>query len=349
MMERIHTVGIWMAESLQRETGSLEGLWLFATHAGNPKAAFLLLFPLADFFSRRAGVAVLWVGALADWLNLTLKWVMFGERPYWWIGESRVFLAEQPQVQQFSATCENGAGSPSGHAMATAAVGWVVASSLASFLSRRTRSWPLTRAPYLLYAAFLLAVCLSRVFLLAHFPHQVLSGALVGLLVGSLLNRRVPEGRRLFFFVSLSAALMGGALMLYAGLQQMGVDLSWSLSLAHKWCQRADWVRPDMSSFTSLTRDCGTLLGLGLAEYWKPGGWSLPRTWRALSLALSSAGLYLVHRLPTPVRPPALFYSLVFVKFALVPQIVMALVPGLVHLVTLVPGLVHLVMRRKRD
>lgn len=188
-----------------------------------------------------------------------------------------------------------------------------------------------------------------------------------------VLSRRVPEGRPLLFFFSFSIGLLLGTLMLHAGLQQLGIDLSWlvffitfmcigesvhcvissvrwsksffprldifylfhrSITLAKKWCSRAEWVRLDSAPFSSLTRDCGALLGLGLAQYWKPGGYSLPWAPRALSLAISSMGLYHVNRLPLPVRPQGLFYGLFFVKFVIVPQIVMVLVPGLVYLFT---------------
>lgn len=36
--------------------------------------------------------------------------MLFGERPYWWIGESRLFVNKPPHVQQFSSTCETGPG-----------------------------------------------------------------------------------------------------------------------------------------------------------------------------------------------------------------------------------------------
>jgi len=107
-----------------------------------------------------------------------------------------------------------------------------------------------------------------------------------------------------------------------------------SIVLAKKWCSHAEWIRLDTAPFSSLTRDCGALLGLGMAQYWKPGGWSLPWAPRALSLAISSMGLYHVNRLPLPIQPPGLFYGLFFIKFVMVPQIVMVLVPGLVHMVT---------------
>ncbi|XP_026207514.1 glucose-6-phosphatase 3 [Anabas testudineus] len=333
-MEAVYTQGVWMAESLQQRTRSNEHFWLVVTHMGDPKAAFLLVFPFTYFISKRAGVAVLWVAAISEWLNLVFKWLLFGERPFWWIGESRLFVNKQPKVHQFSSTCETGPGSPSGHAMVTAAVWWVVVSSLGSFLYSRTRSIVLSSLPYLFYVVILVAVGISRVFILAHFPHQVIAGSLTGLFLGNVLSHRVPEGRPLLFFFSFSTGLLLSALILHVGLQQLGIDLSWSIYLAKKWCSRAEWIRLDTVPFSSLTRDCGALLGLGLAQYWKPGGWSLPWAPRALSLAISSMGLYHVNRLPLPVQPQGLFYCLFFVKFVLVPQIVMVFVPGLVHFFT---------------
>nr|XP_046234279.1 glucose-6-phosphatase 3 [Scatophagus argus] len=333
-MEAVYTQGIWMAESLQQRTMSQEKVWLVVTHIGDPKAAFLLVFPFTYFISKRVGVTVLWVAAISEWLNLVFKWMLFGERPFWWIGESRLFVDNQPKVHQFHSTCETGPGSPSGHTMVTAAVWWVVVSSLGSFLYSRTHSVVLSAAPYLLYVLMLVAVGISRIFILAHFPHQVVAGSITGFILGIVLSRRVPEGRPLLFFFSFSIGLLLGTLLLHAGLQWLGIDLSWSIALAKKWCSRAEWIRLDTAPFSSLTRDCGALLGLGLAQYWKPGGWSLPWTPRALSVAISTMGLYHVNSLPLPVRPQGLFYGLVFVKFVIVPQIVMVLVPGLVHLLT---------------
>ncbi|XP_041829092.1 glucose-6-phosphatase 3 [Melanotaenia boesemani] len=333
-MESIYTQGIWVAEFLQQQTRSLENFWLIITHIGDPKAAFLLVFPFTYFISKRAGVAVLWVAAISEWLNLVFKWMLFGERPFWWIGESHLFVSTQPRVHQFPSTCETGPGSPSGHAMVSAAVWWVVVSSLGSFLYTRTHSLVISATPYLLYVLMLVAVGISRIFILAHFPHQVLAGSITGFILGIVLSSKIPEGRPLLFFFSFSTGLLLSALMLHAGLQQLGIDLSWSIVVAKKWCSRAEWIRLDTAPFSSLTRDCGALLGLGLALYWKPSGWPLPWAPRALSLAISSMGLYHVNRLPLPVQPPGLFYGLLFVKFVIVPQIVMVLVPGLVYLFT---------------
>lgn len=38
----------------------------------------------------------------------------------------------------------------------------------------------LSAAPYLLYVVMLVAVGISRIFILAHFPHQVIAGSITG-------------------------------------------------------------------------------------------------------------------------------------------------------------------------
>ncbi|KAG7259212.1 hypothetical protein CRUP_000316 [Coryphaenoides rupestris] len=277
-MEAIYTHGVWVADSLQQKTMDQEKLWLAITHMGDPKAAFLLLFPLTYFIHSRTGVTVLWVAALSEWLNLVLKWMLFGERPFWWIGESRLFVNNHPNVIQFASTCETGPGSPSGHAMVTAAAWWVVASAAGSFLHSRTRRWSLGRSQ-----------------------------------------------RPLLFHVASSLGLLLTALLLNVALEKLGLDLSWSITLAKKWCAHAEWIRLDTAPLSSLTRDCGAILGLGLSRYWKPGGWPLPWASRALCLALASMALYHINRFPLPVQPQALFYALFLLKFVLVPQVVMVL------------------------
>ncbi|KAJ8264602.1 hypothetical protein GJAV_G00151170 [Gymnothorax javanicus] len=255
-------------------------------------------------------------------------------RPFWWVGESRLFLTNPPQVQQFPSTCETGPGSPSGHAMVTSAVWWVMVSAAASFLQSQTGSRLLAAVPYLLYVLLLTAVGLSRIFILAHFPHQVIAGTLAGFALGVILNRTALEWRPLVFFAQTCIGLLLGALFLHFGLEYFGVDLSWSISLAKRWCAQKDWIRMDSTPFSSLTRDCGAVLGLGLAQYWKPGGWPLPWAPRTLCVALSSLALYHLNRMPLPTSPALLFYCLYFIRFALMPQVVMVLIPGFVHLLT---------------
>lgn len=121
---------------------------------------------------------------------------------------------------------------------------------------------------------------------------------------------------------------------IFCEVTQSSEPLHRSIPLAKKWCSRAEWIRMETAPFSALTRDCGVLLGLGLAQCWRPCGWPLSRAPRALSLAISSMGLYHINRLPLPLQPQGLFYGCFLLKHFLVPQLVMMLVPGLIYLFT---------------
>ncbi|VFV37614.1 glucose-6-phosphatase 3-like [Lynx pardinus] len=244
-MESTLGAGIAMAEALQNQLPWLENVWLWVTFLGDPKSLFLFYFPAAYYASRRVGIAVLWISLITEWLNLVFKWLLFGDRPFWWVHESGYYSQAPAQVHQFPASCETGPGSPSGHCMITGAALWPIMTAISSQVATRAHSRWVRVIPSLAYCTFLLAVGLSRVFLLAHFPHQVLAGLITGAALGWLMAPRVPMERELSFYGLTSLALLLGASLIYWTLFTLGLDLSWSISLASKWCERPEWVHLD--------------------------------------------------------------------------------------------------------
>ncbi|XP_054449283.1 glucose-6-phosphatase 3 isoform X1 [Pteronotus mesoamericanus] len=264
-MESALGAGIAMAEALQNQLPWLEKVWLWVTFLGDPKSLFLFYFPAAYYASRRVGIAVLWISLIVEWLNLVFKWFLFGDRPFWWIHESGYYSQAPAQVHQFPSSCETGPGSPSGHCMITGAALWPIMTAISSQMATRAHSRWVRMMPSLAYCTFLLAVGLSRIFLLAHFPHQVLAGLITGAVLGWLMAPRVPTERELSFYGLTSLALLLGASLIYWTLFTLGLDLSWSIHLASKWCERPEWVHVDSRPFASLSRDSGASLGLGIA------------------------------------------------------------------------------------
>ncbi|PNI17620.1 G6PC3 isoform 5, partial [Pan troglodytes] len=228
-MESTLGAGIVIAEALQNQLAWLENVWLWITFLGDPKILFLFYFPAAYYASRRVGIAVLWISLITEWLNLIFKWFLFGDRPFWWVHESGYYSQAPAQV------------APRAHSR------WVRV------------------MPSLAYCTFLLAVGLSRIFILAHFPHQVLAGLITGAVLGWLMTPRVPMERELSFYGLTALALMLGTSLIYWTLFTLGLDLSWSISLAFKWCERPEWIHMDSRPFASLSRDSGAALGLGIA------------------------------------------------------------------------------------
>ncbi|WAR05077.1 G6PC2-like protein [Mya arenaria] len=121
-MDFIHKHGIEVIQFLQNEFPEHSGLMQTMSRMGDPRAAFLIYFPVAYCLHKRTGIQVLWLACLSEWMNNLLKWVMHGERPYWWVRECGHYPSNSTIVQQFPLTCETGPGSPSGHGMVTASV-----------------------------------------------------------------------------------------------------------------------------------------------------------------------------------------------------------------------------------
>ncbi|XP_078661661.1 glucose-6-phosphatase 3-like [Branchiostoma floridae x Branchiostoma belcheri] len=350
VMLLLHLEGVSFIQWLQTTFSDFADVLLFLTRMGDPRHAFLVYFPLALVFSRSVGLRTLLVAIISEWTNLILKWMLHGERPFWWIKDPEIFEeGKAPHLEQYSLTCETGPGSPSGHCMVTAAVLWVVASGLVSDLSAApSNSWkrnPLIRAaPWLVYSLILTAAGVSRLFIATHFPHQVLFGTAVGVLIGYMFNRVQVQSFHPKMCVALSAGLAVSAMGLYGILLHVfSVDPSWSIQKAMQWCANPDWVHLGTTPFFSIARDSGSSLGLAVALHS-----ILPqvgtRTHNSLDTSshegkasgVSTVGFVLFLLSLTlsteywvlPQDPQVLLYSLVFIKSGFLTVAVIGLVTG---------------------
>uniref|UniRef100_A0A8C4NEP1 glucose-6-phosphatase n=1 Tax=Eptatretus burgeri TaxID=7764 RepID=A0A8C4NEP1_EPTBU len=220
-------------------------------------------------------------------------------------------------------------GSPSGHCMVTAAVMWVMVPSLENYVYNLCRSrWmarTFTWGPALL---FLMAIGISRVFILAHFPHQVIAGLVAGACLGWLLRReKLTQGWDVRAYIIASLSLICIALIFQYGLLTLGLDLHWSLRLAQRWCTQKKWVHLITTPLSSLMRDSGACCGLGIALH--VFGALRPTQegpfMRAVSAVLILLALHLLDSLKIPSDPLLLFYALIFLKNTALPIVVMGI------------------------
>ncbi|KAL6094539.1 uncharacterized protein ACO6RY_15931 [Pungitius sinensis] len=339
-MDLLHSWGVELAVHLQASYGRYQGLFGLASAVADLHTAFFCFFPIWFHLRRDAALRLVWVAVLGDWLNLVLKWVLFGERPYWWVHETRFYGAEPPpSLQQFFITCETGPGSPSGHAMGAAGVWYVMVTALLAIATEKQCPPLLYRllqvGLWVLMGLVVVVVCMSRVYMAAHFPHQVVAGAITGVLVAEAVSKEkwiYSAGMKKYFYTTLF--LTSFAVGFYLLLRSVGVDLLWTMEKAQKWCVRPEWVNLDSTPFASLLRNMGTLMGLGLAlhsplyaEAKRSGG----RTSKVGCVVGSLVLLHLFDSFKPPTHTAALFYLLSFCKSATVPLVAVSIVPYFVN------------------
>ncbi|XP_028331448.1 glucose-6-phosphatase catalytic subunit 1 [Gouania willdenowi] len=354
MMDLVQALGVSSTHYLQTHYSQAQGLFLWVSWAADLRNTFFIFFPLWFHLRPSVGIKLIWVAVIGDWLNLVFKWVLFGERPYWWVKETDYYNNTlPPYIQQYPMTCETGPGSPSGHAMGAASVYYTLVTSILSILTSKkksgnrkssSREWYLKKILWTLFWAVQVCVCLSRVFIAAHFPHQVVAGVITGMIVAEAFNRvrwiySATMRTYLLTTFSLTSFAVGFYLLLKAG----GVDLLWTMDKAQKWCSNPEWVHLDSTPFASLLRNMGTLFGLGLGLHSplygesvkkNAGGGTAVRAGSAISTLLL---LHLFDSFKPPTHTAAIFYLLSFCKSATVPLVSVSIIPYCVSRV-LSPG-----------
>uniref|UniRef100_A0A668ALJ6 glucose-6-phosphatase n=3 Tax=Myripristis murdjan TaxID=586833 RepID=A0A668ALJ6_9TELE len=315
---------------------------------GDPRNIFSVYFPLWFHLSHSVGTKMIWVAVVGDWFNLIFKWILFGDRPYWWVKETHFYHNDSlPHVEQFHITCETGPGSPSGHAMGSSCVWYVMITSALNFtrpsseasVQNLQRFRLLWSCLWMAFWVIQISVCISRVFIATHFPHQVILGVLAGMLVGEVFDH-IPSihNASLKVYLQTNVFLLSFAVCLYLLLKFMDIDLLWSISKAKKWCANPDWIHLDTTPFAGLVRNLGALFGLGLANNSEmfiqscKGKNGNKTCFKLMCVTATLTSLQLYDFIKIPTHTEVLFYMLSFCKSALVPLCVVGLIPYCVHL-----------------
>ncbi|KRZ53019.1 Serine--tRNA ligase, cytoplasmic [Trichinella nativa] len=239
MINPIKLLGIQMVVWLQRlpifgETA--QHFWLAVTKLGDP-LCFHFLAPLR------------WI------------WILLDDRPYWWVHTAGVSGQLSHPLKQFQWTCETGPGSPSGHAMVSASVWFNLLYNLQSDLVLGD----LCGICWLLYVVFLIAVSVSRTYISAHFPDQVILGIVVGICIALVTRSLVGHRRRRWSnLIAFMIALLLIALSVHEVHRFFGVDTHRSIELAAKYCHRAEWIHQSTTPLASFFRDVGVLISVAI-------------------------------------------------------------------------------------
>jgi membrane-associated phospholipid phosphatase len=157
-MGYLQQIGIGLIQTLQTLSPSLDGLMNFFTFLGRIEF-YLLIIPFIYWtLEKRLGFRALLVLILIDTTGTVFKLLFHQPRPYWLGGVKKL-------------TEETSYGIPSTHASDSLAVGGYL-----SYQVKRFWFW-------FLMVFILFFIGLSRLYLGAHFPHDVMFGWMIGVII----------------------------------------------------------------------------------------------------------------------------------------------------------------------
>ncbi|KAM6979201.1 glucose-6-phosphatase 2-like [Tautogolabrus adspersus] len=348
-MDFVYSSGVLVIQHLQNNFREYHDFLNYMSTVGDPRNIFSVYFPLWFHLSHTVGIKMIWVAVIGDWFNLIFKWILFGQRPYWWIQETHFYNNDSlPHLEQFHITCETGPGNPSGHAMGSSCVWYVMITSALNFsrpsstvtsVQSFQRFCLLKSCLWMVFWIIQISVGISRVFIATHFPHQVVLGLLAGMLVAEVFDH-IPSlyNASLKAYLHTNIFLFCVAVGFYLLLQSMDINLLWSVTKAKKWCANPDWIHLDTSPFAGLVRNLGALFGLGLAVNSQmfvqscKGKNAYNSKFKLMCVTATLTSLKLYDLIKMPTHTELLFYILSFCKSASVPFGVVAVIPYCVHL-----------------
>ncbi|XP_032252504.1 glucose-6-phosphatase isoform X2 [Phoca vitulina] len=110
-MNALHDFGIQSTHYLQVNYQDSQDWFILVSVIADLRNAFYILFPIWFHLREAVGIKLLWVAVIGDWLNLVFKWILFGQRPYWWVMDTDYYSnTSVPLIKQFPVTCETGPG-----------------------------------------------------------------------------------------------------------------------------------------------------------------------------------------------------------------------------------------------
>ncbi|XP_022687818.1 glucose-6-phosphatase 2-like [Varroa jacobsoni] len=335
MMEMLYRHGVVALQLLQKHGELYSKQFQQISAFCDPSYAFIIYPPLVHALCQNSGRSMLLVVVITEWTNMLLKWILMGDRPFWWVLENMKPRFEGDTIiTQFPLTCETGPGSPSGHVELQAALNYAILHFLTIKVFRKAQFlsglilWPA-------YLMLIIAVSLSRLYIAAHFPHQCVLGAFIGFTIAYCLVDIDTTSWRLRHYLLLTLSLYLLAVLTKYSLLLSGTDPMRTLVLARKHCANPAWIHIDTAPYFSMMRYLGFCAGLGFATSCTRYGITNRNIELPIRVVMAVAtGIVgkLSENVVLPFRKadPILFYSTAFAYHVMLAYLLFAFVPAVV-------------------
>jgi len=332
--------GVRFIHFLQSQWNHYPSVDLFTNlpqYIADPDTLCVTLFPFLLTLDRFLALRFVLTVGTVDTANNIVKWILQGERPYWWVRETKAF-DNPPELTHYPLTCETGPGSPSGHATLSGAVGFVLVSFACSLIHKhaqthhRKRFW--LNVMWTMYTLLLVVVSVARMQLATHFPHQVLMGSAIGMFCGWFVWHLPLEKLSITHCWGVALFLYAWALATYFGLTVLNIDPARTLKLAMKHCSNPSFVHLTTTPWHAVYRNLALLTGAGLAvntHQWKLiTKTTLNNSQKILIACGSMIAVRTIASIPYPTNPHYVFYTCAFIKNVIFVVCCLLVIPSVV-------------------
>lgn len=273
LLDPVYSYELPFIQELQETCRAQKDFLIKVSSIGDPSKAFSVFFPVILGLNPAIGIKFLTSTVICEWLNQVLKWLLHGHRPYWWIQIKNI--TNQGLIQT-PITCETGPGNPSGHVMINMVIGLTLVKLIESLVySNGTEGDPIKlmvkRISWNVLYLWILLMVTSRVFILAHFPHQCILAVILGFLCFKLIfNDQTwiyPIWNSTLEKIFMALFLLLSAIFVYVKADDfIGFDINWSIDLAYTYCQNEEWIYIDTTPLYTMVRYSGSALGLAMSK-----------------------------------------------------------------------------------
>jgi glucose-6-phosphatase len=234
-----------------------EFLGFFSTLFGATSVYFILI-PILAAFNTKLYHRMIISCAACDFINLSMKWIINEDRPYWWVNETKVYtLSNRPHLYQTERTCETSPGSPSGHLMLASCFCYLIYQEVNKVVGLKMKI--LSR---FVLIAMLTFTAISRMYFAAHFLHQCLFGSVLGILIikwdlaGALANFRKSK-----WFVTIFG-MASFVTSTYWIFKLLSINPMKSVDLAFLHCSNPKFPRPETTIVFTAVRSISIAFGI---------------------------------------------------------------------------------------
>lgn len=345
-MDIVYNIGINAVQTSQYVLSDYEEFLLLLNSLTSPDVLIDYVAPVVSLYDSVFGAQLYLCLGVILYICYMLKWLIGGERPYWWAAVSDFYEDERrPNFDTFPQTCDLSPGCPSVHVvcvciMVVLVIMWIT--HIAFDKDWKSEAWRVIVYP--LSAVLVLSSAFSRIYIAANFVHHCAFGIFIGLFLTAAIlvfacdpyiwgrRRAIDHTRRMSAHITGSIMLVPLTFVVYIVAKYIfKYDYTQFFMNAVYACKNSDWVDERNKDLINIVQSLGIIMGWSYCVTPKVDDYRYDTQTRSVVIAIlaSAPVLYTMSYLQSQVESTEVTFYKFFIYFlgALKPIVMLSFVP----------------------